>query len=61
LLAVCGQLEQGQRAAVMSLIQSAKLNGHDPFAYIKDVLTLLPTHSQTGICGCSSADDTFQF
>ena len=35
----------GQRAAaIMSLIQSAKLNGHDPYAYIKDVLTRLPTH-----------------
>lgn len=30
-------------AAVMSLIQSARLNGHDPYAYRKDVLTLLPT------------------
>jgi hypothetical protein len=27
----------------MSLIQSAKLNGHDPYAYLKDVLTRLPT------------------
>ena len=26
----------------MSLIQSAKLNGHDPHAYLKDVLTRLP-------------------
>ncbi len=26
----------------MSLIQSAKLNGHDPYAYLKDVLTRLP-------------------
>lgn len=35
----------GRRAAaVMSLIESAKLNGHDPFAYLKDVLTRLPTH-----------------
>jgi len=34
----------GQRAAaIMSLIQSAKLNGHDPYAYLKDVLTRLPT------------------
>ena len=24
----------------MSLIQSAKLNGHDPYAYLKDVFTL---------------------
>jgi transposase len=28
---------------VMSLIQSAKLNGHDPYSYLKDVLERLPT------------------
>ena len=28
----------------MSLIQSAKLNGHDPYAYLKDVLQRLPTY-----------------
>jgi hypothetical protein len=40
-----GSLRAGQRAAaVMSLIQSARLNGHDPYAYLKDVLTRLPTH-----------------
>lgn len=34
----------GQRAAaIMSLIQTAKLNGYDPHAYLKDVLTRLPT------------------
>jgi transposase len=34
-----GSLRAGQRAtAVMSLIQSAKLNGIDPLAYLKDVL-----------------------
>lgn len=39
-----GSLRGGQRAAaVMTLIQSAKLNGHDPYAYLKDVLTRLPT------------------
>ncbi len=27
----------------MSLIQTAKLNGHEPHAYLKDVLTRLPT------------------
>ena len=27
----------------MSLIQSARLNGHDPFSYLKDDLTRLPT------------------
>ncbi|EIE46510.1 transposase [Pseudomonas aeruginosa PADK2_CF510] len=30
-------------AAIMSLIQSARNNGHDPYAYLKDVLTRLPT------------------
>ena len=41
-----GSLRSGQRAAnVMSLIQSAKMNGHDPYAYLKDVLTKLPTLS----------------
>ena len=40
----------GQRAAmVMSLVQSAKLNGHDPWAYLKDVLTRLPTHPNSRI------------
>lgn len=40
----------GQRAAVvMSLVQSAKLHGHDPWAYLKDVLTRLPTHLNSRI------------
>ena len=35
----------GQRAAmVMSLVHSAKLHGHDPWAYLKDVLERLPMH-----------------
>ena len=39
-----GSLRAGQRAAaIMSLIQSAKLNGHDPHAYLKDVMDKLPT------------------
>jgi transposase len=39
-----GSLRAGQRAAVvMSLVQSAKLNGHDPYRYLKDVLMRLPT------------------
>lgn len=38
-----GSLRAGRRAAVvMSLIQSAKLNGHDPCRYLKDVLERLP-------------------
>lgn len=45
-----GPLMAGERAAaIMSLIQSAKLNGHDPYAYIRDVLTRLPTHAARDI------------
>ena len=32
-------------AAVMSLIQNARLNGHDPYAYLKDVPVRLSTHN----------------
>ena len=40
-----GSLRAGQRAAaVMSLVHSARRNGHDPYAYLKDVLERLPTH-----------------
>jgi transposase len=35
----------GKRAAmVMSLVQSARLHGHDPWRYLKDVLERLLTH-----------------
>lgn len=45
-----GSLRAGKRAAaVMSLIRSAKLNGHDPYAYLKDVLTRLPTQRASQI------------
>lgn len=45
-----GSLRAADRAAaVMSLIQSARLNGHDPSAYLKDVLTRLPTHKGSRI------------
>jgi len=45
-----GSLRSGQRAAaVMSLIQSAKNNGHDPYAYLKDVLKRLPTQKASAI------------
>jgi transposase len=45
-----GSLRAGKRAAaIMSLVQSAKLNGHEPFAYLKDVLTRLPTHPASRI------------
>ncbi len=36
----------------MSLIQSARLNGHDAHAYLKDVLTRLPTQRASEIEEC---------
>ena len=33
----------------MSLIQSAKLNGHDPYAYLKDPFMGLPTQPASRI------------
>lgn len=45
-----GSLRSGQRAAaIMSLIQSAKLNGHEPYAYLKEILTRLPTQKASAI------------
>jgi transposase len=45
-----GSLMAGQRAAaITSLIQSAKLNGLDPYGYLRDVLTRLPTHKASEI------------
>ena len=42
-----GSQQAGERAAViMSLIESAKLNGHDPWAYMKDLFERLPTLKQ---------------
>ena len=39
-----GFQQAGERAAMMiSLNESAKLNGHDPWAYLKDVFERLPT------------------
>ena len=46
-----GSLRSGKRAAaLMRWIQSARLNGHDPYAYLKDVFAWLPTQraSETG-------------
>jgi hypothetical protein len=33
----------------MMLIQSAYLNGHDPYAYLMDVLTQLPTQKANSL------------
>jgi hypothetical protein len=46
-----GSLRSGERAAaIMSLIQSARTNGHDPYAYLKDVPTRLPSQRTRDIC-----------
>ena len=42
-----GSLRAGKRA--MTLIQSAKLNGHDPFLCLKDILSRLPTQPNSRI------------
>jgi len=39
----------GNAAAVMTLTQSAKFNGHDPYTYLKDVLNRLPTQKKNNI------------
>lgn len=45
-----GRERAGTRAAaVISLIQSAKMNGHDPGFYDKDALTRLPMTKQKDI------------
>lgn len=45
-----GSLRSGQRAAnIMSLIQSAKINGLNPQAYLKDVMERLPTQRASKI------------
>jgi transposase len=45
-----GSLRAGQRsAAVMSLIQSARIIGRDPYAYLKDLLTRLPSYRASRI------------
>jgi transposase len=45
-----GSLRAGQRAAaVMSLIQSARMNGHDPYTYLRDVMARLPVQRASQI------------
>jgi len=46
-----GSLRAGKRAAaVMSLIQSARLNGHDPYRYLRDVLGKRPVRAVLTPC-----------
>jgi hypothetical protein len=45
-----GSLRAGKRAAaVMSLVHSARINGHDPYVYLKDILERLPIHRASRI------------
>lgn len=45
-----GSLRAGKRAAaIMNLLHSARINGHDPYAYFKHVLDRLPTHPASRI------------
>jgi len=45
-----GSLRAGKRAAaVMGLVHSARLNGHDPYAFLRDVLERLPTQPASRI------------
>jgi transposase len=45
-----GSLRAGQRAAaIMSLLHTARLNGHEPYAYLKDVLERLPTQPSSAV------------
>ena len=45
-----GSLRAGQRAAaIMSLLHTARLNGHEPYAYLKDVLERLPTQPASAL------------
>ena len=45
-----GSLRAGQRAAaIMSLLHTARLNWHEPYAYLKDVLERLPTQAASAL------------
>lgn len=48
-----GILRAGQgAAAVMSLVHSARLNGHDPYAYLRDMPEPLPRSPPAASAGC---------
>ncbi len=52
-----GLLRAAQRAAaIMSLLRSAQLNGHDPHAYIKDILMRLCAHRASDIAALLVAE-----
>ena len=43
------ELAAKRAAMVMSLVQSARLNGHNPWEYLRDVLARLPTHLNSSL------------
>lgn len=49
---VGSELARQRAAAVMSLVQSARLNGHVPLAYLRDVLQRPPSSSTTTSRSC---------
>jgi len=52
-----GSLHSGERAAaIKSLIQSVRMNGHDPYAYLKDVLSSCHGSERVKLPNCSRTD-----
>lgn len=43
------ELADQPSAVIMGLVQSAKMHGHDPWAYLKGVRTRLPIHMNSRI------------
>ncbi len=57
-----GSLRAGQRAAaVTSLIQSARMNGHDPYAYLRDVMARLIGQKAASVTSDVASTLTFAF
>lgn len=49
-------LRAGKRdAAIMSFIHSARLNGRDPYAYLRDVMERLPTRPAGSLGYCHTS------
>lgn len=45
----CATTTQATRCCQYELIHSARMNGHDPYAYLRDVLERLPTQPASRI------------
>lgn len=48
-LFVGGEDTGGRSAILYTLIESARRHGHEPYAYLKDVLERLPSTTTTGL------------